>query len=106
MEHRGKFERSIQAGTTPKTEEERLLARYGDHLPDDGLSETQKKEFLLALWNIMHAFAEVGFSLKAGDKFHATSDIGMDDVLKYICLEDTAPETVASSQNCKNKKEP
>lgn len=97
MENRGK--NSIES------EEDRLLERYGEHLPDDDLSEAQKKEFLLALWNIMRAFAEVGFSLKAGDKFTPTSDIGMDDVLNYICLEDTAPETVASSQNS-NKKEP
>ena len=96
MEHRGKFEQSAQAGMTPQTEEERLLARYGDHLSDDGLSDAQKKEFLLALWQIMYAFAEFGFSIKAGEKFSAKSDIGMDDVLKYLIPEDTAPETVAS----------
>jgi len=96
MEHRGKFEQSAQAGKTPQTEDERLLARYGDHLSDDGLSDAQKKEFLLALWQIMYAFAEFGFSIKAGEKFSAKSDIGMDDVLKYLIPEDTAPETVAS----------
>ena len=105
MKDREKFKRNTQAEITPQTEEERLLARYGDHLKGDELSDVQKKEFLLALWQIMYAFAEFGFSIKAGEKFSAESDIGMDDVLKYLIPEDTAPETVASSKN-PNKKEP
>lgn len=43
----------------------------------------------------MSAFADHGFSLKAGEKFTAASDYGMDDVLQYLILEDTAHETVA-----------
>ncbi|MFV0385398.1 hypothetical protein [Paracoccus sp. (in: a-proteobacteria)] len=102
---RSYYRRAVNGYYRPRVEFGQTIGRYGDHLPDDDLSEKQKKEFLLALWNIMRAFAEVGFSLKAGDKFHATSDIGMDDVLSYIYLEDTEPETVASSKNS-NKKEP
>jgi len=79
----------------PPSLEERLLAKYGSHLEGDDLTDAQHKECLLSLWQIMSAFAEYGFSVKAGEKFTALSDHGMDDVLQYLILEDTAHETVA-----------
>ncbi|SPJ26508.1 hypothetical protein PAA8504_04373 [Palleronia abyssalis] len=79
------------------------MERYGDHLEGEGLSEDQAKEFLGALWQVMVAFVDLGFSVRAGDKFNPKSDIGMDDVLQYLCLEDTAPETVASLKTDKQK---
>ena len=84
---------------------QRLLETYGHHIESEGLAAAEAKELLAMLWKIMVAFVDLGFSVKAGDKFHGKSDIGMDDVLQYICLEDTAPETVASSK-ITNKKEP
>ncbi|WP_195820643.1 hypothetical protein [Roseobacter sp. MH60115] len=89
----------------PPSLEERLLARYGRYLEGEDLTEAQRKECLLALWQIMSAFADYGFSLKAGDKFTSESDHGMDDVLRYLIPEETAPETVASP-NTANKEEP
>lgn len=99
--HRKTQHRAASMHPTPQ----QLLERYGDHLEEDHLSDEQAKEFLGALWSIMVAFVDLGFSVKVGDKLHAKSDIGMDDVLQYLCLDDTAPETVASSKN-PNKKEP
>lgn len=74
---------------------EALLARYGDQLEEEAMSEAAKQEFLLALWRIMQAFVDLGFSVRAGDKFTAESDIGLDDVLQYLIPDDTAHETVA-----------
>lgn len=45
-----------------------LLARYGDLLEGEAMSEAAKQEFLLALWRIMQAFVDLGFSMKPGDK--------------------------------------
>lgn len=72
-----------------------LLARYGDQLDDAAMTEAAKQAVLLALWQIMVAFVDLGFSVKAGDKFAPESDIGLDDVLQYLIPEDTAHETVA-----------
>ncbi|SEM88889.1 hypothetical protein [Palleronia pelagia] len=101
MEDRGKS----NGLNTSTVDGDTLLERYGEYLENEEMSDEQAKQFLGALWQIMVAFADLGFSVRDGDKFHAGSDIGMDDVLNYICLEDTAPETVASSKN-QNKKEP
>ena len=89
----------------PQNQEDRLLAEYGSYLEDADLSEAQKKEMLLTLWRIMTAFVELGFSVKAGDNFSPDTEIGMDDVLKYLDITDTAHETVAPKFNNKNKKE-
>lgn len=83
-----------------------LLERYGEHLDGAGLSEDQQKELLSTLWQIMVAFVDLGFSVKAGDKLSAGCDIGFDDVLHSICLEDTAPETAASSKITDKKEKP
>ena len=101
MENRGKTN-ELNTTSINKTA---LLERYGDHLEDNDFSDEQAREFLGALWQIMVAFVDVGFSVKAGEKLSENSDIGFDDVLNYLCLEDTAPETVASSEIA-NKKEP
>ncbi|SDE90094.1 hypothetical protein SAMN05421538_11432 [Paracoccus isoporae] len=91
------------AQTQPSAQQ--LLERYGDQLEDENLSEEQAKEFLNAIWHIMVAFVDIGFSVRAGEKLSKNSDIGFDDVLHYLIPEATAPETVASSENPK-KKEP
>jgi len=98
-------ERPESAGYPPQPSclGERLLAEYGGELDDPGLTEAQRVEFLIALWQIMRAFAEAGFSVKAGDKFSPDSDIGFDDVLNYLIPVETAHETVASEFNNKNK---
>lgn len=88
----------------PTSEGNRLLERYGDHLDGQDLSAAQKGEFLLALWQIMTAFVDLGFSVKPGDKFTATAQIGMDDVLKSLLSEDPAPATEAPKNN--NKETP
>lgn len=93
-----------QSAAPPLDEEDRLLAEYGDDLQDYDLTDAQKKEFLMALWQIMRGFAELGYSVKSGDKFHAQADLGMDDVLNYLIPIDTAPETSAPPKT-KNKKE-
>lgn len=93
-----------QSAAPPLDEEDRLLAEYGDDLQDYDLSDAQKKEFLMALWHIMRGFAELGYSVKSGDKFMPDADLGMDDVLEYLIPSDTAPETSAPN-NHKNKKE-
>jgi len=80
---------------TMSTDGAALLARYGDELEGEDLSEKQKQEFLIALYQIMVAFVDLGFSIKAGEKFSERHDFGMDDVLRYLHLEETAHETVA-----------
>ncbi len=60
----------------------------------------------MALWQIMRAFAELGFSVKSGDKLTPDCDIGFDDVLNYICLDDPARETVASPEHQQQKERP
>ena len=72
-----------------------LLARYGDQLDGEGMSDAEKEAFLLALVQIMQAFVDLGFSMKPGEKIGPEGDIGADDVLKYLIPEDTAHETVA-----------
>ncbi|SMD04534.1 hypothetical protein [Primorskyibacter flagellatus] len=94
------------SGGEPPSLEERLLKKYGHYLEGEDLSAAQRKECLLALWQIMYAFAEFGFSLKAGEKFTASSDHGMDDVLEYLILEDTAHETVAPPDPEPSKEQP
>lgn len=77
-------------------EKDRLFDHYGDDLSDDPLHDDEKKELLLALWRIMQSMVDLGFSVGRGEKFTRHSDLGMDDVLNYILLEDTAHETDAS----------
>ncbi|MEX0283342.1 MAG: hypothetical protein AB3N23_01895 [Paracoccaceae bacterium] len=93
-----------QAVGPPKDEPDRLLETYGHHLDDDDLIEPQQKELLMALWQIMRSFAELGFSVKSGDKLYEGADHSFDDVVRYITLETTAPETVAP-QNPRTKQE-
>lgn len=87
----------------PPTLGQRLLAEYCGELDDPALTEAQKSEFLIALWQSMRAFAEAGFSVRAGDKFTPESGFGFDDVLQYLIPVETAHETVASEFNHKNK---
>lgn len=82
---------------------EALLERYAAHLDEVSLTDAQKQEFLTALWQIMVAFVDLGFSLKAGDKFTPKCDHGIADVLEYLHIEETAPETVAPKNPNKNK---
>lgn len=72
-----------------------LLDRYGEHLNEMDATDAQKREVLAALFRIMQAFVDLGFSVRSGDKFAPASDIGMDDVLKYLVPIDTAHETFA-----------
>lgn len=95
-----------QAVGPPKDEPERLLDTYGHHLDGDALSEVQQKELLMALWQIMRSFAELGFSVKSGDKLFPGADHGFDDVLEYIKLETTAPETVAPLKTQEEQEQP
>lgn len=83
-----------------------LVARYGAHLEDEHLSEGDKEALLVTLWQIMQGFVDLGFSVKAGDKFYANADLGMNDVLEYLILEDTAHETVAPPLNKQTKEQP
>ncbi|MEM7060252.1 MAG: hypothetical protein AAF557_21945 [Pseudomonadota bacterium] len=82
-----------------------LVARYGGDLECEGLTHEQQAQILTALWQIMTAFVDLGFSVKAGDKFTPTAEIGMDDVLKSLIPEETAPETAAPKNNNSNEKE-
>ncbi|TRW96313.1 hypothetical protein FNJ84_13635 [Paracoccus sp. M683] len=102
MENRGKTQ-SQALGEPPPDLGQRLLARYGEELDDPSLSEAQKAEFLIALWQIMVAFVDLGFSVRAGDKLTPESGFGFDDVLSYLIPVETAHETVASEFNHKNK---
>jgi hypothetical protein len=95
-----------RANEQPLKLEDQLIADYGDTLATDGLSEDQQKECLLALWQLMVAFVDLGFSVKAGDKFCENSDHGFDDVLRYLTLETTAPETVASPKPQEKQEQP
>ena len=82
---------------------EALLERYGEHLDEAALTEAQKQEFLTALWQIMVGFVDLGFTLKAGDNFTPKCDHSITDVLEYLHIEETAPETVAPQNPNKNK---
>lgn len=92
-----------QAAAPPMDKEDRLLAKYGDYLDEHDLNEDQKKEFLMSLWQIMRGFAELGFSVKPGDKLNENTETSFDDVLEYLIPEDTAPETLAPNQSQKKK---
>jgi hypothetical protein len=50
-----------RANEPPLKLEDQLIADYGDTLATDGLSEDQQKECLLALWQLMVAFVDLGF---------------------------------------------
>ena len=82
------------------------MEEYGGELEAEEISEEHKREFLLALWQIMVAFVDLGFSVKSGDKLFPESDVGFDDVLNYICLEDLPRETVASPDNQQQEERP
>lgn len=90
----------------PLDQDARLMKDYAHYLSDMELSEDQQKELLSTLWQIMVAFVDLGFNVKAGDKLGQNSDIGFDDVLNYLCLDDTAPETLASSKTTNKKEKP
>ncbi|WP_424988237.1 hypothetical protein [Microbulbifer sp. S227A] len=92
-----------QAAAPPMDEEDRLLAQYGDDPSLVELDEAQKKEFLMSLWQIMRGFAELGFSVKSGDKLHENTETSFDDVLEYLIPVETAPETLAPNQSRKKK---
>ncbi|MGC3939500.1 hypothetical protein ACOTTU_16980 [Roseobacter sp. EG26] len=81
-----------------------LVARYG-HLLDPEVRVPQQPIVLAALCLIMQGFVDLGLDVEVGKKLHKNSDIGMDDVLYYICREETAPETVAPPES-RNGKEP
>ncbi|MBN9678112.1 hypothetical protein [Salipiger bermudensis] len=102
MEDRGKTkteQKDLSTLGPPRSLGDRLLEDYGAELKGEGLTEEQQRECLLALWQVMVAFVDLGFSVKAGDKLFPESDVGFDDVLNYICLEDLPRETVASPDN-------
>ncbi|MCA8883147.1 MAG: hypothetical protein KDA50_05285 [Rhodobacteraceae bacterium] len=109
MRDRGKTKDELKDNATlgpPRALGDRLLEEYGSALDGDSLTDGQKKEFLLALWQIMVAFVDLGFSVKSGDKLFPESDVGFDDVLNYICLDDPARETVASPENQQKEERP
>lgn len=84
-----------------------LLARYGDELKHEDMSEQQKREFLLALARIMQAFVDLGFSIKPGDNFTGDTDLGMDNVLEYLVFDDNLapiPELEDTTGRNKNDK--
>ncbi|MEO1193305.1 MAG: hypothetical protein AAFY02_16200 [Pseudomonadota bacterium] len=91
---------------SPVTLAEQLRETYGDQLEDQNLSEAQELEFLLALWQIMQAFVDLGFSIKPGDNFTPDSAHGFDDVLDCLILEDTAHETGALPNEKITEKQP
>lgn len=82
----------------PRDQGTRLLVEYGDDLGEYHLSDEQKKEMLIAIWQLMAAFVDLGFSVKAGDKIGDKSDLSFDDVLEYLIPIETAPETVAPTK--------
>ncbi|MFS4438028.1 hypothetical protein ACMA5I_07425 [Paracoccaceae bacterium GXU_MW_L88] len=109
MKDRGKTRTELKDLSTlgpPRSLADRLLEDYGAELEGEGLSEDQQKECLLALWQVMVAFVDLGFSIKSGDKLFPESDVGFDDVLNYFCLEDPTRETVASPENQKQEERP
>lgn len=109
MKENGKTRREQKDTRTPgppRALEDRLLEEYGSDLDGDDITDEQKKAFLLALWQIMVAFVDLGFSIKPGDKLFPESDIGFDDVLNYICLDDPARETVALPEHQQQKERP
>ncbi|MCA0851494.1 hypothetical protein [Salipiger thiooxidans] len=109
MKDRGKTRTELKDMSTvgpPRSLGDRLLEDYGPELDGEGLTEEQQKEFLLALWQIMIAFVDLGFSVKSGDKLFPESDVSFDDVLNYICLEDLPRETVASPENTQEEERP
>lgn len=87
----------------PQDHGTRLLAEYADDLGEDHLSDEQKKEMLIAIWQLMAAFVDLGFSVKAGDKIGNKSDLSFDDVLEFLIPIETAPETVAPPQTNKTE---
>jgi len=102
MKDRGKTKTEQKDMSTvgpPRSLADRLLEDYGPELDGEGLTEDQQRECLLARWQVMVAFVDLGFSVKSGDKLFPESDVGFDDVLNYICLEDLPRETVASPDN-------
>ena len=97
------IDQSVAASAGPKDQGARLLETYGAHLADSGLGARQQEELLLTLWQIMQAFVDIGFSVKPGDNFTPDSDLGMQDVLDWLGLEETAPETVAPEPDNKTE---
>ena len=83
-----------------------MLQTYGSHLADLEMSEAQQKELLLVLWNIMQCFADLAFSPKAGDKNAANAAPDIEDVLNWIILKETAPETAASLKTEREQERP
>lgn len=88
----------------PPSLEDSLLTEYGASLEDKGITDAQKKEFLLNLWKIMTVFVDLGLDLgpapaKDGDKSAQISEGLTHDVLHSLNLKDTAHETVAPLSN-------
>ncbi|MEM7667963.1 MAG: hypothetical protein AAF317_02285 [Pseudomonadota bacterium] len=81
---------------TPSSEE--LVHRYGHLLSGEELTDAQSAAVLEALFHIMTGFVDLGFSIKAGDKFTSKCALGMDDVLDYLIPQRPAPETPASPE--------
>lgn len=53
---------------------------------------------LLAIWQLMAAFVDLGFSVKSGDKIGDNSDLSFDDVLEFLNPIATARGTVAPTK--------
>lgn len=88
-------------GSDPPRLEDDLYARYAAHFEGQEISETQQRELLLALYQIMQAFVDVGFGLgpRPSGKDERKQALYYEDVLDCIFQEETAPETVATPPN-------
>lgn len=88
-----------------------LLQDYGKDIDHLELSEETQGEFLLALWNIMVIFADLGFGLgpvpeEVGDKPNEKlADLRV-DVLSLLDLRDTPHETVAPQSTRDDEAQP
>ncbi len=97
---RNQFNKIDAKATDPPSQAQSLLQEYGDDLDRPDLTDAQKEEFLLNLWNIMNIVVDFGFGLgpapdKPGDKDGENLPDLYIDVLELLGFEDTAHETVA-----------
>ncbi len=72
--------------------DDEIVARYGAEAGLEGLDDAQRQELLVTLYRIMQGFVELGFSIKAGDKFTQNAALGMDDVIHYLFSDHAATE--------------
>lgn len=93
---RGAMERTEAMPLVLRDDE--IVARYGPHLSDETLSEAQHRESLVALFHVMRTFVDFGFSAKAGDKIIEGSELGLDDVLRYIFQEKIAQQELSQEE--------